>query len=76
VIIDGNTVYENGEFVKVKKEEILEAIHIALSKPRDEDEIERHLLRKEVFPVVENFYKNYIVNTSEKHSFYKNSSTK
>jgi hypothetical protein len=46
-----------------------------MEKPRDQDEIERHFLRKEVFPIVEEFYSNYIVGTKLRSPFYKNSSS-
>ena len=75
VFIDGQTVYKDGLFVNVNKDEILEAIHKAMEKPRDEDEIERHFLRKEVFPIVEEFYSNYIIGTKLRSPFYKNSSS-
>ena len=74
VIVDGITIYKDGKFLNVNKDEILEAIHTALMKPRDEDELERHLLRKEVFPVVEEFYNKYVDKTSVKNPYYKNSS--
>ena len=75
VLIDGKTVYENGVFLNVDKDYILEAIHKAMEKPRDEDEIERHFLRAEVFPIVEEFYKHYIDGTKIRSPFYKNSSS-
>ena len=75
VLIDGKTVYENGVFLNVNKDNILEAIHKAMEKPRDEDEIERHFLRAEVFPIVEEFYKHYIDGTKIRSPFYKNSSS-
>ena len=46
-----------------------------MEKPRDEDEIERHFLRAEVFPIVEEFYKHYIDGTKVRSPFYKNSSS-
>ncbi len=75
VFIDGKTVYENGVFLNVNKDQILEAIHKAMEKPRDEDEVERHFLRAEVFPIVEEFYKHYIDGTKIRSPFYKNSSS-
>ena len=75
VLIDGKTVYENGIFLNVNKDDILEAIYKALEKPRDADEIERHSLRAEVFPIVEEFYKHYIDDNKIRSPFYKNSSS-
>ena len=73
-MIEGQIVYKDGTFTQVDRDAILAQIAEALSAPRDEDEIERHWLRENVFPVVEDFYDGYLQNTGARTPFYKASS--
>lgn len=75
VIVAGKTIYEDGRFTQVDRDEILAKIAEALSAPRDADEQERHWLREQVFPVVKGFYRDYLQNTSSRTPFYKGSSS-
>ncbi|MGR3513859.1 MAG: amidohydrolase family protein [Paracoccaceae bacterium] len=74
VIIEGETVFENGKFTRIDRDAILAQIADVLSKPRDADEQERHWLREQVTPVVEDFYDGYLENTAGRTPFYKASS--
>lgn len=75
VLVAGRTVYEDGQFTHVDRDAILAKIAEALSNPRDAEEQERHWLREQVFPFVEDFYSNYLQNTSDRTPFYKGSSS-
>lgn len=75
VIIDGETVFKEGNFTKVDKDLVLEQIHQALANPRDQDELERHKLREQVFPFVERFYANYLDLSGSRMPYYKGSSS-
>ena len=75
VIIDGETVFKEGNFTKVDKDLVLEQIHQALANPRDQDELERHKLREQVFPFVERFYNNYLDSSGSRMPYYKGSSS-
>lgn len=74
VMIEGRTVYEDGRFTLIDRDAVLAKIAEALAKPRDEDERERHWLREQVFPVVEDFYDGYLEATVDRTPFYKASS--
>ncbi len=74
VMIEGQIVYKNGTFTQVDRDAILAQISKAMSAPRDDDELERHWLRENVFPVVEDFYDGYLQNTGARAPFYKASS--
>ena len=74
VIIGGELVYEEGQFVKVDRNETLETIATVLSKPRTQDEIDRRWLRDKVFDEVQKFYRNYLDEEPARVPFYGNSS--
>ena len=74
VIVEGGVIYEDGCFVRIDRDAILAQIAEALSKPRDEDELNRLQLREEVFPAVKAFYENYLKTTGERVPFYQASS--
>ena len=74
VMIEGRIVYKDGTFTQIDRDAILAQIAEALSAPRDSDERERHWLRENVFPVVEDFYDGYLQNTCARVPFYKASS--
>lgn len=73
--IEGRAIYEDGKFLFVDRDAVLAQIAAALSAPRDADEVERHWLREQVFPLVEEFYDGYLQNTAERTPFYKGSSS-
>lgn len=75
VMVAGRVVYEDGEFTLIDRDAILAQIAEALAKPRDAEEQERHWLRAQVFPVVEEFYSGYLQNTSQRMPFYQGSSS-
>jgi len=75
VMIEGRTVYKDGQFTMIDRDAVLAQIAEALSKPRDEEEQERHWLREQVFPVVEDFYAGYLQTTAGRTPFYKASSS-
>ncbi len=75
VMIAGRVVYEGGEFTLIDRAAILAQIAEVLAKPRDAEEQERHWLREQVFPVVEDFYDGYLQNTSHRTPFYQGSSS-
>lgn len=75
VMVAGRIVYTDGQFTLVDRDAILARIAEALSAPRDAEEQERHWLREQVFPVVEEFYRGYLLNTSDRTPFYQGSSS-
>ena len=75
VMVQGRAIYEDGKFLFVDRDAVLAQIAEALSAPRDADEVERHWLREQVFPLVEEFYDGYLQNTAERTPFYKGSSS-
>lgn len=74
VIVDGDVIYEDGRFTKIDRDAILALIAEALSRPRDEDELNRLMLREEVFPTVKAVYDGYLQSTADRLPFYKASS--
>lgn len=74
VMIEGRTVYTDGRFPLIDRDAVRAKIAEALAKPRDEDERERHWLREQVFPVVEDFHDGYLEATVDRTPFYKASS--
>ena len=74
VMIEGRMVYADGQFTMIDRDAILAQIAGTLSAPRDADEQQRHWLRKQVLPIVEDFYDGYLKNTAARTPFYKGSS--
>ena len=60
VVIDGETVYQDGDFTRIDRDEILAKIAEALAKPRDKDEEALLWLRDSVLGNVKAFYDGYI----------------
>ena len=74
VMVDGTIVYQDGEFMGVSREEILDTISRELSKPLSDEEQSRRDLREQVFESVEAFYENYLNGEIERAPFYPSSS--
>ena len=74
MLIDGETVYRDGTFTRIDRDEILAQIAEALAKPRDTEEEARLWLRDNVFADVEAFYDGYIQATTKRDPFYYSSS--
>jgi len=74
VIVEGNTIFEDGRFTRIDRDAILARIAEALSGARDADELNRLALRDEVFPTVKAFYDGYLQSTGDRLPFYKASS--
>jgi cytosine/adenosine deaminase-related metal-dependent hydrolase len=74
VLIDGETVYQDGAFTRINRDEILAQIAEVLAKPRDTEEQDRLWLRDNVFADVEAFYDGYIQATTKRDPFYYSSS--
>jgi cytosine/adenosine deaminase-related metal-dependent hydrolase len=74
VMIGGQVVYQDGTFTLIDRGAILAQIAEVLANPRDAEELERHQLRANVFPVVEAFYADYLQNTGARFPFYQGSS--
>jgi cytosine/adenosine deaminase-related metal-dependent hydrolase len=69
VIVEGETILENGKFTKVDKEAVLAELAASLSVPLTEDEQRRRELSDEVFPHVKRFYDGWL-NQADCHPFY------
>ena len=74
VMVDGEVIFQEGRFTHVNRDAVLAQIAEAMSVARDSDELERHWLREQVFPVVEAFYSDYLQNTETRTPFYRGSS--
>lgn len=74
VYVGGEKVVEQGRFTKVDRDETLERIAQALSRPRSESEQHRRWLRQQVWPHVKDFYRNYLSDEGVRVPFYGNSS--
>jgi cytosine/adenosine deaminase-related metal-dependent hydrolase len=74
VLVEGEVIYKDGRFTRIDRDAILARIAEALATPRDQDEQDRHWLREQVFPVVEQFYDGYLQNTAPRSPFYQASS--
>ncbi len=60
VMVAGETIYAEGRFARLSREEVLAAIHEALQRPRTEAERERIELSQAVFPHVRRFYDGWL----------------
>lgn len=73
VYVGGELVVDQGRFTKVDRDETLERIAQALSKPRSESELHRRWLRQQVWPHVKDFYRHYLSDEGVRVPFYGNS---
>ena len=74
VFVNGDKIYENGKFTRVDRDKVLAELAEALSRPRTEAEIHGRELRRLVVPHVEDFYRDYLVETKDREPFYAASS--
>jgi cytosine/adenosine deaminase-related metal-dependent hydrolase len=73
VLVGGRTIYSNGRFDGVDRDEVLAEIARRLAVPLTAAEQERRSLAAAVVPVVRRFYENYIED-AEPQPFYRQSS--
>jgi cytosine/adenosine deaminase-related metal-dependent hydrolase len=59
-IIHGETVYENGQFKRIDRDQILHEIASLLARPRNASETESIALSSEMQTFVRSFYQNYL----------------
>jgi cytosine/adenosine deaminase-related metal-dependent hydrolase len=76
VICNGVKIYAEGRFTHVDRDKVLGDIAEALSRPRTEAEVRRRDLRRQVFPHVEAFYRDYLKDEPARTPFYAPSSTR
>ncbi len=74
VLVGGEVICEHGRFTRVDRDETLERIAQALSKPRSDSENHRRWLRGAVWPHVKDFYRHYLDDAPAREPFYGNSS--
>jgi 5-methylthioadenosine/S-adenosylhomocysteine deaminase len=67
---DGEILYQDGEFTRVNRVDILKQIHDKLNAPLTAAELERRALSKDILPYVRAFYKDY-VDTASHEPFYR-----
>jgi len=60
VMVGGETIYENGRFMHVDKDAVLNEIAEALNRPRSAEEDRRRSIGRAVFPHVKKFYDGYL----------------
>lgn len=58
--VGGEMIYEKGRFSRVDRDRVLIEIAEALSRPRTEAEERSRVLRRQVFPHVRDFYRDYL----------------
>lgn len=60
VIVDGETIYENGRFTHVDRDAVMEEIARHYSADRTAEEVAQRQMGIDVFPHVKAFYKDYL----------------
>jgi cytosine/adenosine deaminase-related metal-dependent hydrolase len=60
VMVSGEVIYENGQFLRIDREEVLEAIRESLAAPLTPSEQDRRRLSEAVFPHVRAFYDRWL----------------
>ena len=74
VFVNGDKIYEGGRFTYVDRDKVLGEIAEALAKPRAAAQIQSRELRRQVFPHVEAFYRDYLKESPRRDPFYRPSS--
>ena len=74
VFVNGDKIYEGGRFTHIDRDKILAEIAEALAKPRTAAEQQSRELRRQVFPHVEAFYRDYLKDAPVAEPFYRPSS--
>ncbi|MEO1455022.1 MAG: amidohydrolase family protein [Pseudomonadota bacterium] len=74
VIVEGDVIFEDGRFTRIDRDAVLARIAETLSKPRDQDELDRLKLREDVFPTVKAFYDAYLQQTGQRVPYYQTAS--
>ncbi|UDL96602.1 amidohydrolase family protein [Lichenihabitans sp. PAMC28606] len=74
VFVNGEMIYEHGRFTHIDRDKVLAEIAEAMSRPRTEAEMTSRELRRQVFPHVEAFYRDYLTDMPERQPFYAPSS--
>ncbi len=69
VIVDGEVVFEAGQFTKVDKKAILQELAFSLQAPLTPQEEHRAQLSKQLFPHVKQFYQNWL-DPTKYHPYY------
>lgn len=67
---DGEVLYQDGEFTRVDRKEILRRLHDVLQRPLTAAELERRQLSAALLPHIRKFYADYI-DTSRHEPFYR-----
>ena len=76
VFVNGDKIYEGGRFTHVDRDKALGEIAEALAKPRTAAETQSRELRRQVFPHVEAFYRDYLTQAPPRDPFYRPSSAR
>ncbi len=61
---DGEVLFQDGEFTRLDRKEVLRRLHEELKKPLTESELRRRRLSKDILPHVRAFYVDYIDKSS------------
>ncbi|MFC7514064.1 amidohydrolase family protein [Herbaspirillum sp. GCM10030257] len=69
----GEVLYQDGEFTKVNRAEVLKQIHEKLNVPLTEAELARRALSKGILPYIRDFYKDYFDKASHEPFYRMNS---
>jgi hypothetical protein len=71
VMVGGEVIYENGHFLRIDRELVLDAIHESFAAPLTPAELDRRRLSEAIFPHVKAFYDRWLPeDPSTPHSYY------
>ena len=71
VMVGGEVIYENGRFLRIDRELVLDAIRESLAAPLTPAELDRRRLSEAIFPHVKAFYDRWLPEEpSAPHSYY------
>jgi 5-methylthioadenosine/S-adenosylhomocysteine deaminase len=73
VLVAGEPVFRDGQFMHVNKDEVLAALAASLRTPLSADEERRQQLARDIFPHVQRFYDGWL-DESAREPFYRPSS--